>query len=1333
MVAKFSVRGLFYSSIVAASAIYAAVAAQAEEPNRGGAIDLAAQDAKVALERFQLQEGFEINLFASEKDFPMGNPVAMNFDSKGRLWVSTMPTYPQYLPGNPPQDKILILEDTDNDGSADKHTVFADGLHLPTGFELGDGGVYVGLQPDLAFLKDTDGDDKADTKEILLHGLGTEDSHHAVHCFQWGPGGELYFGEGTFHHSQVETPYGPVRLADAGFFRYEPKSQKFEVFVSYPFANPWGHVFDYWGQNFIADASGGSNYFGLPITGHVDHPRKHPNMKEFTTKVRPTCGCEIVWSRHFPESSQGNFLVNNCIGFQGIKQHQIIEEDSGFTSKELEPLLFSTDPNFRPVDIEFGPDGALYIVDWFNPLIGHMQYSLRDENRDSSHGRVWRITYKHKPLLEKPKIAGQSIAGLLELLKTYEHRTRYRARMDLRLHDKADVVAELKKWVAGLDKNDPNYEHNLLEALWAYQTVYAVEPDLLRTLLTTKDYRARAAATRVLRYWRDKIDNPLQLFQQQVNDEHPRVRLEAVVALSHFKAAEAAEIALQSLRHPTDYYLNYGLTETMATLEPYWKSAIAQGKSFAADNPAGADYILGSVRTSELVRMARSLPVYVALLTRQGVLEQYRLEAVRELAKANNTDELTELLTAIDRLDRSDASDTEHVLNDLARMLTSRNSTELTAARERVEKLAASANRPITRQIAYVTLITADGSVDATWAKASQSIKSLNDLIDAVPLIPAASLRTAMYEKVEPLLHGLPPTLAQSAKGGGTKGRYVRIELPGGSRTLTLAEVQVFSDGVNIAPTGKANQSSTSHGGEAKRAIDGNTSGRFADGGQTHSRENDLHPWWELDLGSERPIEGISIWNRTENDGGYAGRLNAFRLIVMDSNRQPIYTRSDIPAPSESARFDLERDAKSSIRRSAINAVTYIPGHEPETFRTLAGFVDDGEVRDAAVRAIRRIPKAYWPREAARPLAASLLAYVEKVPTADRTSPAALNAIQLGNDVANLLPPAQAKDVKAALGELGVNIVLVRPVPHKMAFDRTKIFVEAGKPVEIVLENADIMPHNLLITAPGAMVEVGEMAEQMATQPDAFAKHFVPDTPKVLHATKLLQPRQTDRLQFNAPKQTGEYPFVCTFPGHWRTMYGTLHVVEDLDQVPPEDLVDEVALVDVRPFVRDWTLDELLPLADAPPVGRSFKRGKELFTAASCAACHKVKDTGGIIGPDLTDVAKRFKRPELLREIIEPSKLINEKYQTMLVQTSDGDVVSGVVVERTNDSIKLMANPLEKCEPREVKLDDIEGQKTSPVSLMPQGLLVTLNEDEILDLMAYLESGGDPEHALFKQ
>src|SRR5690606_8782620 len=185
-----------------------------------------------AKSQFLLADGYEINLFASELDFPVANPVALNFDPKGRLWVATMPAYPHYFPGNPPNDRIVVLEDTDHDGSADKHTVFADSLYLPLGFELGDSGVYVTQAPDMIFLRDTDGDGRADERKTLLSGFGTEDSHHTLNTYTWGPDGALYMHTGTFLHSQIETPYGPRRSAYGSTWRCDPRTMKLDEYIA---------------------------------------------------------------------------------------------------------------------------------------------------------------------------------------------------------------------------------------------------------------------------------------------------------------------------------------------------------------------------------------------------------------------------------------------------------------------------------------------------------------------------------------------------------------------------------------------------------------------------------------------------------------------------------------------------------------------------------------------------------------------------------------------------------------------------------------------------------------------------------------------------------------------------------------------------------------------------------------------------------------------------------------------------------------------------------------------------------------------------------------------
>ena len=315
-------------------------------------------------------------------------------------------------------DKLLILTDTDNDGKADEVKVFADKLHNPTGFEFWNGGVIVGQVPDVLFLKDTDGDDVADVRIRLLHGIDSADTHHSINSFVLGPGGGMYFQEGTFHHTQIERAgEPPLRVVNAGAYRFDPRTFDLDAYISYGFANPHGHVFDDWGQDFITDGTGNVNYYAAPFSGHIEYPQKHSRYFPFFQQwVRPAGGTEILSSEHFPEQFQNNYLIVNVIGFQGILHYEIRDDGSGFSGHEVKPILTARDPNFRPVDIEVGPDGAIYFVDWQNPIIGHMQHNLRDPNRDKVHGRVYRVTWKDRPLLEVTDLTTLAIPRLLDEL-----------------------------------------------------------------------------------------------------------------------------------------------------------------------------------------------------------------------------------------------------------------------------------------------------------------------------------------------------------------------------------------------------------------------------------------------------------------------------------------------------------------------------------------------------------------------------------------------------------------------------------------------------------------------------------------------------------------------------------------------------------------------------------------------------------------------------------------------------------------------------------------------------------------------------------------------------
>jgi hypothetical protein len=391
------------------------------------------------------------------------------------------------------------------------------------------------------------------------------------------PGGATYLSDGVFHRTQVETAWGPVRNSDGCIYRYEPVTGKFERYVAYGFANPHGRVFDYWGNDLITDATGNETFFGPAFSGHLDYPAKHGRMEQFWKRPsRPCPGTGILSSRHFPEEFQGNFLNLNVIGFQGIFRVKVTEDGSGLKGETLEDLVKSDDPNFRPSAVSVAPDGSLYFLDWHKPLIGHMQHHIRDPNRDKTHGRIYRITYEGRPLLKPVAIAGQPIAALLDALKEPEDNVRTRAKIELGKHDSTQVIAAVKKWVATLDQTDKAYEHHMTEALWVHQWHNVVNEELLKRMLRSPDYHARAAATRVLCYWRDRVRDPLALLKVQVKDEHPRVRLEAVRACSFFTSSQAAEVALEVLDKEAnpekpDYYIKYCLDETMKALDKYTK------------------------------------------------------------------------------------------------------------------------------------------------------------------------------------------------------------------------------------------------------------------------------------------------------------------------------------------------------------------------------------------------------------------------------------------------------------------------------------------------------------------------------------------------------------------------------------------------------------------------------------------------------------------------------------------------------------------------------------------------------------------------------------------
>lgn len=473
------------------------------------------RDGAEAIELMELEEGMHANLFASEEMFPeLINPVQLGVDTRGRLWVATWATYPKWEPTGEMNDRLIILPDDDRDGVADRAITFAT-VHNPTGFEFWNGGVIVASVPNLLFLKDTDGDDVADVRIPIMGALGSADTHHSANNFVYGPDGFLYYQRGVFNVSNVETPWVSNQESNvSGMYRFNPRTHEFSFHaVNEP--NPHGISFDYWGYHYATDGTGGAAWQIVPGEDGGFATRR---LLDHTVRPVPSSG--ILSSGHFPEKNQGNFLILNVIAFLGIKQYTLDRdpETGEVWGTETDDLLVSSDPNFRPVDFEIGDDGGLYVADWANAVIGHMQHNIRDPARDHAHGRIYRITVPDRPLQEHVAIDGEPIPALLELLESPIDGIRYRARIELSERDSAEVIAATEQWLQQFDARSAEDAHHMLEGLWLHQQHNVENRELLNLLLFSEEPHARVAAQRVERMWDRNAAEPFD-FRASLDSE----------------------------------------------------------------------------------------------------------------------------------------------------------------------------------------------------------------------------------------------------------------------------------------------------------------------------------------------------------------------------------------------------------------------------------------------------------------------------------------------------------------------------------------------------------------------------------------------------------------------------------------------------------------------------------------------------------------------------------------------------------------------------------------------------------------------------------------------
>ena len=346
--------------------------------------------------------------------------------------------------------------------------------------------------------------------------------------------------------------------------RYDYKRQRLQPFFQYGKAghNCWGIAFDDYFQPFHKSGDRVAGYYSLPGLGAIETPDEYAGTHSLFDSPLKSNSVDILGSKAMPAELQGAAFIGGYYG-NTLDLHRFVDDGSGFKTERIVSPILSSSKAFRPVDVSVGPDGALYACDWFNAVIGHYQASYADPRRDRSHGRIWRITAKGLPTVKQPDLVSMSESDLFAQLASPERWTRTHARR-LLFYRPSDMVAAAADAFIAKDRADPQ----CLEALGVLQSHGLVRPALLDRLQSSADFRIRAYAARVVGEWASQLPDAQARLAKAIADSHPRVRLEAVVALSHVGGQASLRTALGAVGQTSDKFLDYALKQTVRHLLP---------------------------------------------------------------------------------------------------------------------------------------------------------------------------------------------------------------------------------------------------------------------------------------------------------------------------------------------------------------------------------------------------------------------------------------------------------------------------------------------------------------------------------------------------------------------------------------------------------------------------------------------------------------------------------------------------------------------------------------------------------------------------------------------
>jgi putative heme-binding domain-containing protein len=590
---------------------------------------------------FKLPKGYVVQLVASEPD--IFKPMNLSFDYKGRIWITDSLEYPYAAKdGTKPRDSVKILSNIGPDGKAQKIETFAEGLNIPIGLlplPSKKGAPQTALVhsiPNVYKMQDNNNDNKADTKEPFLTGFGFRDTHGMTNSFQLHWDGWIHATHGFSNDSEVKSSEGKLLKMNSGnTYRYRPDGTGLQSYTRGQ-VNPFGMTVDSWGNFYTADCHSSPIYQLLQGATYPSFSKPHdglgfgPDMIKHSHGSTGICGITALNSDSFPEEHQETMIIGNVVTSR-INHDRVDRKGATPSAVELPDFMTSEDLWFRPVDIKMGPDGALYILDFYNKVIGHYEVPLTHPGRDRNRGRIWRVFYTGKdgklsppPL---PDFTAMSVEELIKNLGSKNQTMRIMAGNELVAREDSEATKSL---LAAINKPADNFQQ--VHAMWALLRLNALPDQAIETIITNPAPFVRVHGIKMATSKPQLNEGLATLVQKALEDTDGRVQIAAVQGLAQHPS-EANLKSILSFRtkvNQNDSHLYYAsrlaLREQVRNPEA-WKGLPSQSSDPLALK-ALADVALGLPGASSAAFLANKLALIqpegdreiavVRMITRDG-------------------------------------------------------------------------------------------------------------------------------------------------------------------------------------------------------------------------------------------------------------------------------------------------------------------------------------------------------------------------------------------------------------------------------------------------------------------------------------------------------------------------------------------------------------------------------------------------------------------------------------------------------------------------------------------------------------------------------------------